>query len=87
MQAKSIIQTRQDLESIKGSQEYFEFIKLLKGSMVKKVCTTVYPEDYDHDLTPNDEGYIPLEFGEIENLEEISRFEFTKEDLLLIETP
>lgn len=87
MQPKKIIQTRADLDSILGTEEYFEFIKLLKGSMVKKVCTTVYPEEYDHNLGPDDEGFIPLEFEEVENLEEISRFDFTKEELLLIETP
>lgn len=87
MQPKKIIQTRADLDSIMGTEEYFEFIKLLKGSMVKKVCTTVYPEGYDHNLGPDDEGFIPLEFEEVENLEEISRFDFTKEELLLIETP
>ena len=82
---KKLIQTRADLDAIKGTQEYFEFIKLLKGSLVKKVSKTVYPEDYDHSLQEGDEGFIPLEFEEVENLSEIERFGFTKEEILEIE--
>ena len=84
MQEKKIIQTRADLDAISGTPEYFEFIKLLKGSLVKKICITVYPDGYDNTLTPLDEGYIPLVFENIENLEEIERFGFTKDEVLLI---
>lgn len=85
MKAKKVIQTRADLDAIQGTPEYFDFIKLLKGSMVKKVCTTVYPEGYDETLKEGDEGFIPLEFEEVENLSEIERFGFTKEEILGIE--
>lgn len=82
---KKVIQTRADLEAIQGTPEYFEFVKLLKGSMVKKVCTTAYPEDYDQDLKPGDEGFIPVEFEEMEDLSEIERFGFTRHELEEIE--
>ena len=82
---KKVIQTRADLEAIQGTPEYFEFVKLLKGSMVKKVCTTVYPEDYDQDLKPGDEGFIPVEFEAVEDLSEIERFGFTRQELEGIE--
>lgn len=82
---KKLIQTRADLDAIQGTSEYFEFIKLLKGSLVKKVSTTVYPENYDHSLQEGDEGFISLEFEEVENLAEIERFGFTKEEILGIE--
>ena len=79
---KTVIQTRTDLDAIQGTAEYHDFIKLLHGSLVKKVCTTVYPEGYNQDLKEGDEGYIPLEFEEVENLEEISRFGFTKQEII-----
>lgn len=85
METKKIIQTRADLDAIQGTQEHKDFIKLLKGSLTKKVCITAYPEGYNEDLKDGDEGFIPLEFEAVENLEEITRFEFTKEEVLSIQ--
>lgn len=82
MKTKGIIQTREDLETIKGTPEYLDFIKLLHGSMVKKTCIAVRPDDYDETLKEGDEGHIPLEFEDRENLEEIERFGFTKQEIL-----
>lgn len=82
METKKIIQTRADLDAIQGTPEHAEFIKLLKGSLTKKVCTTVYPEGYDEDLKEGDEGFIPLTFEDAENLEEVARFGFTKQEVL-----
>ena len=81
---RTIIQTRKDLDAIKGTPEYKEFIKLLVGSMTKKVSNTVYPIGYDQKLQLNDPGYIPTTFNEIEDLTEITRFGFTKEEILAL---
>jgi hypothetical protein len=85
METKRVIQTRADLDAAQGTEEYSKFIQLLKGSLTKKVCTTIYPEGYDDKLTEEDEGFIPLVFEDVENLEEITRFGFTKEEILLLE--
>lgn len=77
-----VIQTKSDLDATKGTPAYKEFLRLLKGSMTKKECTTVYPDGYDEDLKEGDEGFIPLEFEDVENLEEIQRFGFSKQDFL-----
>lgn len=79
---KNVIQTRIDLDAAQGTPEHSEFIKLLHGSLVKKVCSTVYPDGYDNELKDGDEGFIPLEFEDAENLEEISRFGFTKQEII-----
>lgn len=79
---KVIIQTRADLDSLKGTQHYTDFIDLLKGSMTKRVCVTEYPEGYNYDLKEGEEGYLPLEFADVEDLSVIESFGFTKEDIL-----
>jgi hypothetical protein len=84
MQTKKIIQTRADLDAIQGTQEHADFIQLLKRSLSKKVCTTIYPDGYDNTLQEGDIGYIPLAFAFVENLEEVSRFGFTKAEILAL---
>lgn len=82
MQINQIIQTRADLDKVINTPIGQKFIKLLKGSMVKKVCVTIFPEDYNHDLKEGDEGFISLEFEEVEDLSTIESFGFTKEEIL-----
>lgn len=69
-----IINTRQDLDAIAGSPEHDQFIQYLKGSMTMRIDTQVYPVDYT-------EGLEPI-WVDVENLEAITRFGFTKEDFV-----
>lgn len=75
-----IINSREDLDALRGTQEYAEFIAYLKGSMTRKVNVAEYPEDY------NREGYDGPEIEpiwvEVEDLSTISRYGFTQDKLL-----
>lgn len=82
MQINQIIQTRSDLDRVIDTPVGKKFIQLLKGSMVKKICVTTFPEDYNYDLKEGDEGFIALEFEEIEDLSTIEQFGFTKAEIL-----
>lgn len=82
MKKRNVIQTREDLDAIQGTTEYWSFIKLLHGSMTKKTCITTRPEGYDETLQEGDEGHIPLKFEDRESLEEIGRYGFTKQEIL-----
>jgi len=78
---KYIINTRNDLEHIAGTPEYFEFLRNLYGSRVKKSDVAEYPENYNRGLAPEDEGYVAPQIIETVNLREIERFGFTVEEL------
>lgn len=75
---KYIINSRADLDSIKGTPEYDEFMRTLKGSMTRKQNVQVYPENYG---TPEYDGPAlePI-WEDVEDLSTIIRFGFTKED-------
>lgn len=74
----SIINTREDLDAIAGTEKHAEFMQVLKGSMTRKVDTQVYPEGYGK---PDYEGETlePI-WEDVEDLSTIERFGFTKED-------
>ena len=76
------INSREDLDALKGTQAYAEFISYLKGSMLRKENLAEYPEDYDR------EGYdgpeIEPVWAEVEDLSTVSRFGFSKEELLAV---
>lgn len=76
---RPIINTREDLEALKGTEHYTEFINSLKGSMIHKVNVAEYPENYG---IPEYTGEVvePI-WEEVENLDTITRFGFTKEEL------
>lgn len=78
---KYIINTRNDLEHIAGTEEYFQFLKSLYGSRIKKMDVAEYPENYNRSLAPEDEGYVASQIVEVVNLKEIERFGFTVEEL------
>lgn len=75
---KTIINSREDLESIKGTPEHEQFMQMLKGSMKRKQNMQVYPEGYG---MPDYEGeeLEPI-WEEVEDLSCIERFGFKKED-------
>lgn len=75
---KYIINSREDLDSIKGTSEYDEFMNFLKGSMLHRKNVQIYPEGYG---TPEYSGPTLDPIWEIvEDLTTITRFGFTKED-------
>ena len=77
-----IINTRKDLDCLKGTARYAEFIALLKGSISRKQDMQVYPDNY------NKPDYIGPELSptwvDIEDLSTIEKFEFTKADILAL---
>ena len=75
---KTIINTREDLEAVKGTAEYDAFMQILKGSMLRKQDIQVYPEGYNQ---PDYEGdkLLPV-WEEVEDLSIINRFGFAKAD-------
>jgi hypothetical protein len=76
--SKTVINTREDLEAVKGTPEYDEFMQALKGSMTRKQDVAVRPDNYG---TPDYDGDpIPPVWEDVEDLSTIERFGFTKED-------
>ncbi len=74
-----IINSRADLDALKGTQEYADFIGYLKGSMTRKENVAEYPEGYG---TPDYTGEaIEPVWIDVEDLNAINRFGFTKENL------
>lgn len=75
---KTVINTREDLEALKGTKEYDDFMQILKGSMLRKQDIQVYPEGYNQ---PDYQGekLLPI-WEEVEDLSIIARFGFTKAD-------
>ena len=76
--SKAVINTRQDLDAIKGEPEWFEFMAKLKGSMQRKQDVQVYPDGY------NQPGYDGQKLDPIwdyvEDLSTIHSFGFDKSD-------
>ena len=75
---KTVINTREDLDAIKGTPEYDEFMVSLKGSMTRKQNVQVYPDNYN-DPDYDGETLEPI-WEDVEDLSTIERFGFTKED-------
>ena len=76
----SIINSREDLDSVKGTQRYDDFINYLKGSMTRKENVAEYPEGYG---MPDYTGEVidPV-WMEVEDLTVITRYGFKKEELV-----
>ena len=75
---KIIINTRQDLDAVKGTPEYDDFMAALKGSMTRKQDMQTYPDNYG---MPDYDGDVlePI-WQDVEDLSTIERFGFTKKD-------
>ena len=73
-----IINSREDLEAVKGTAEYDKFMQALKGSMTRKQDVQVYPDGYSQ---PDYEGekLEPI-WQDVEDLSTIERFGFSKND-------
>jgi len=76
--SKTVINTREDLEAVKGTPEYDEFMSALAGSMTRKQDVAVRPDNYSD---PDYDGpEIPPVWEDVEDLSTIGRFGFTKQD-------
>ena len=75
---KTVINTREDLDALVGTQEHYEFMQKLKGSMQHKQDVQVYPEGY------NQPGYdgpkLDPVWEFVEDLSTIHAFGFEKSD-------
>ena len=69
-----IINTRKDLDSLQGTQEYSGFINYLKGSTITTRDIQVYPENYEL-------GTLDPIWVEVEDLTTITNFGFTKDEI------
>ena len=77
---KTIINTREDLDAIAGTQAHAEFMQFLKGSMNRKQNTAIYPDGYGQ---PDYEGpTIEPVWVDIEDLSVIQGFGFSESDFL-----
>ena len=56
---KPIIATRADLETLRGTPAYDEFIAFLRGTLTTRSNIQVYPDGYDTRLQEGDLGYLP----------------------------
>lgn len=76
--SKIIINSREDLDAVKGTPEYDEFMAGLKGSMTRKQDVQVYPDGYNQ---PDYEGekLEPI-WEDVEDLSTIQKFGFKKSD-------
>jgi hypothetical protein len=76
--SKTVINTREDLDSIAGTPEHETFMAQLKGSMTRKQNVQVYPEGYGQ---PGYEGPTldPI-WQDVEDLSTIERFGYSKND-------
>jgi hypothetical protein len=73
-----VINTREDLNALQGTEQYATFMAYLKGSMVRRQNIAVYPEGYGQ---PGYEGpAVDPIWKDIEDLSTIERFGFTKAD-------
>jgi hypothetical protein len=76
--ARIIINSREDLDSLKGTPEYDQFMQMLKGSMTRKQNVQVYPEGYGTAEYTGEE-LEPI-WEDVEDLSTIARFGFKKKD-------
>jgi len=73
-----VINTREDLDSIAGTQAHTDFMSYLKGSMTQKKNVAVYPDGYGQ---PGYQGeHVDPVWVDVEDLSTIEQFSFTKAD-------
>ena len=78
-----LFNTKQDiiLAMAQNKDAALSFLRLLKGSTVKRVNIQTYPEDYDQSLQEGDEGYLPPVIEELEDLSTINSFELSVNEI------
>jgi len=79
----TIIATRADLDSLKGTPAYDQFLEFLRGTLTNRVNGQVYPDGYDSRLQPGDDGYLAPIFVGQSSPETAAKYGFTPEELTL----
>lgn len=75
-----IVNTRADLDALKGTPAYADTMNVLKASMTTRVDTATYPEGYGQ---PEYSGpSVSPNWAEVESLDTIERIGFTKAEFL-----
>lgn len=74
-----MINTRQDLDALKGTQAHTNFIALLKGSMTRKQDMQNYPNSYG--LLDYTGPILEPVWQDVEDLSIITHFGFTKDQI------
>lgn len=75
---QNLINTREDLDALEGTQAYTDFMIFLKGTMTRKQDTQTYPEGYGQ-IGYEGETLDPI-WTDIEDLTTIQAFGFKKSD-------
>lgn len=74
-----IVNTRSDLDALKGTPAYLEAMRLLAGTMTTTVDVAVYPEGYG---LPGYSGpTVAPQWREIDTLATVERLGFTRDSL------
>jgi len=76
----AVINTRADLEAVKGTQDYDVFMQGLRGSLTYTRDIAVYPEGY-HALDYEWPKVNPV-WESVEDMSMVERFHFTKAEVL-----
>lgn len=72
-----IVNTRADLDALKGTPDYLAALRLLAGTMTATVDVAVYPDGYGDPAYAGPE--IDPEWKKIETLDTIERLGFDRE--------
>lgn len=76
--SKVVINSREDLDALEGTDIHAEFMANLKGSMTRKIDVQVYPENYNQ---PDYQGEkLEPVWNDVEDLTTIEAFGFKKSD-------
>jgi len=76
--SNTVINSREDLDSLKGTPQYDDFMELLRGSMIQKRNVQIYPDDYNSPEYKGDK-LEPI-MKDVEDLSTITAFGFKKSD-------
>lgn len=80
---KNIINTRQDLDAVKGTPEAVQFMKALKGSIYRTIDVQKYPDNYHSPEYVGDK--LEPVWDVIKDLSTIERFNFVESDFDSVE--
>ena len=76
----AVINTRADLDAVKGTQDYDAFMQGLRGSLANTRDVAIYPEGY-HTIDYDGPKVDPV-WEAVEDLSMVERFHFTKAEVL-----
>lgn len=75
------IATRSDLETLRGTPAYNQFLDLLRGTLTTRTDVQVYPAGYDSSLQIGSLGYLPPVWEERPTPEVAAKYGLTPQEL------